>query len=101
MLTKALINARTDLRNTETVCRFFETQGILVDEQEMLEYVSPSHVIRRQRSDGSTGPGSVRQMVDQFRTELIAHEQALEKTEKRIKQAEQDTLDHARKYADS
>ncbi|MEE3652153.1 MULTISPECIES: argininosuccinate lyase [unclassified Brenneria] len=100
MLTKALINAQTDLRNTEMVCHFFETQGIRVDKQEILEYVSPAHVIRRQRSDGSTGPNKVRQMIDHLRTELITHEQALAKTEEQIKQAEQETLNHARKYAD-
>ncbi|RLM23447.1 argininosuccinate lyase [Brenneria alni] len=100
MLTKTLINAQADLRNTKMVCHFFKAQGILVDEQEIIEYVSPSYVIRRQCSDGSTGPDSVHRMIDHLRTELITHQQLLDKAEKQIKHAEQETLNHARKYAD-
>ncbi len=71
-LTRACMEQKTDLRNSQFVLSFLHENGIQSSAEEIYASTAPENVMRRQISKGATGPDSVQQMVERLRTELEA-----------------------------
>jgi argininosuccinate lyase len=98
-LVKVLSASGRDFRDIATVQDFLRTSGYGFDATELQAILDPAHCVRAQRSQGSTNPDCVEDMLGRAETEVQRHASFVETQRNRIQAAFDRSVALARGYA--
>lgn len=92
LLTRELIDRETDLRDTVFVQHFLRGHSIETTQNEIFESTAPINVMKKQTSAGSTGPSSVKTVLQNLKVELHIFSIKIRKNLETVRAAEDLTL---------